>query len=278
MDTILVQLAQFRGDGAETTELGVFSVVPAGHMARGAGVEQVPLTTAAIIRDGRMRDVQHNQRTETIQTGDSLQVERRSFRFELVPAEYLLRVEARLGGVDRAARSTSLLALRRYGPDTLMLSDVVVANRLAPRDSAFTRWTDFFIEPSVGRFAPNAPVALLWEIYNLVPDSAGRARYSVELHITVRDVERRGFAARILGGLGDAVGLSARGDDEVSLVYDRAVTTEPGGRQVEYLTVDLESAPVATYVITLRVTDKLTQRVVEGRRQIAVTAAALPGR
>lgn len=278
MDTILVQLAQFRGDGAATTELGVFSVMPIGHMARGAGVEQLPLTTAAIIRDGRMRDVRRDQRRETIQAGDPLQVERRSFRFELAPAEYLLRVEAELGGVARAARSTSLLALRRYGPDSLMLSDVVVANRLAPHDSTYSRWTDFFVEPSVGRFAPDAPVALLWEIYNLAPDSTGRARYAVELRITVRDIERKGFAARILGGIGDAVGLSAKGDDEVSLVYDREVTTAPGGRQVEYLTVDLENAPVATYVITLRVTDKLTQQVAEARRQIAVTAAQLPAR
>jgi hypothetical protein len=159
-----------------------------------------------------------------------------------------------------------------------MLSDVVVANRLAPRDSAYSRWTDFLVEPSAGRFAPDAPVALLWEIYNLVPDSAGRARYAVELHITVRDIERKGFAARILGGIGDAVGLSAKGDDEVSLVYNREVTTPPGGRQVEYLTVDLENAPVATYVIMLRVTDKLTQQVAEARRQITVTAAQLPPR
>jgi len=278
MDTILVQLAQFRGDGAATTELGVFSVMPIGHMARGAGVEQVPLTTAAIVRDGRMRDVRRDQRRETIQTGDSLQVERRTFRFELVPAEYLLRVEAELGGVERAARSTSLLALRRYGPDSLMLSDLVVANRLAPHDSAYSRWTDFFVEPSVGRFAPDAPVALLWEIYNLAPDSTGRARYAVELRITVRDIERKGFAARILGGIGDAVGLSAKGDDEVSLVYNREVTTAPGGRQVEYLTVDLENAPIATYVITLRVTDKLTQQVAEARRQITVSAAQQPPR
>jgi GWxTD domain-containing protein len=278
MDTILVQLAQFRGDGAATTELGVFSVMPIGHMARGAGVQQASLTTAAIIRDGLMRDVRRDQRRETIRTGDSLQVERRTFRFELVPAEYLLRVEAELGAVDRAARSTSLLALRRYGTDSLMLSDVVVANRLAPHDSTYSRWTDFFVEPSVGRFAPNAPVALLWEIYNLVPDSTGRARYSVELHITVRDIERKGFAARILGGIGDAVGLTAKGDDEVSLVYNREVTTAPGGRQVEYLTVDLENAPVATYVIMLRVTDKLTQQVAEARRQITVTAATPPPR
>jgi GWxTD domain-containing protein len=278
MDTILVQLAQFRGDGAATTELGVFSVMPIGHMARGAGVEQAPLTTAAIIQDGLMREVRRDQRRETIRTGDSLQVERRTFRFELVPAEYLLRVEAELGAVDRAARSTSLLALRRYGPDSLMLSDVVVANRLAPHDSTYSRWTDFFVEPSVGRFAPNAPVALLWEIYNLVPDSTGRARYAVELHITVQSIERKGFAARILGGIGDAVGLSARGDDEVNLTYDREVTTAPAGRQVEYLTVDLENAPVATYVILLRVTDKLTRQVAESRRQITVTTAPLPPR
>jgi GWxTD domain-containing protein len=278
MDTVLVQFAQFRGDSAGTTDLGVFSMMPIGRMARGAGVRRLPLHTATIIRDGFMRNVRRIERNETVQTGDSLQIERRSFRFALPPAQYLMRVEAALGGVDRAARSTSLLALRHYGTDSLMLSDVIVANRLAPRDSSYARWTDFFVDPSSGRFAPNAPVGLLWEIYNLTPDSTGRAHYSVEVRFTVRDIERRSFAARILGGIGDAVGLSAKGDDEVSLVYDRAVEAVPGGRRVEYLTVDLEDAPVATYVITLRVTDKLTQRVVEARRQIAVTNATLPAR
>jgi hypothetical protein len=212
---------------------------------------------------------------ETIRTGDAGQVERRSFRFEMQPADYLLRVEARLPGIGRAGRSTSSLAIRSYGPDSLSMSDVLVADRVAPRDSAFTRWTDFFLQPSAGRFAPDDPVGLLWEIYNLAPDSLGIARYTVEVRFTVLNVERRGFAARILGGLGDVMGLSAQGDEQVALAYDRQAAVVQGGTQVEYLMVDLEDAPIADYGISIRIIDQVAQRAVEAVRRIAVTATPL---
>jgi GWxTD domain-containing protein len=275
MDTILVQFAQFRGEDTASTELGVFAFAPIGRMARGAATRDLQLETAALVRDGRMADVQSHRRDEMIRGGDSLQVERRSFRFEVEPSQYLLRVEARLPAVGRAARSTSALAVRAYGTDSLTLSDVLVADRVAPRDSNFTRWTDFLLSPSAGRFAPNDPVGLLWEIYNLTPDSLGIARYTVEVRFTVLNVERRGFAARILGGLGDAVGLSARGDEQVALAYDREAAVPAGGRQVEYLVVDLDDAPLADYGISVRVVDRGTGRTVETLRRIKVTNTPL---
>jgi GWxTD domain-containing protein len=275
LDTILVQFAQFRGEGTESTEFGVYAFMPIGRMARAATVDELELETAAVIRDARMRDVQRDRRVETIRTGDAGQVERRSFRFEMQPADYLLRVEARLPGIGRAGRSTSSLAIRSYGPDSLSMSDVLVADRVAPRDSAFTRWTDFFLQPSAGRFAPDDPVGLLWEIYNLTPDSLGIARYTVEVRFTVLNVERRGFAARILGGLGDVMGLSAQGDEQVALAYDRQAAVVPGGTQVEYLMVDLEDAPIADYGISIRIIDQVAQRAVEAVRRIAVTATPL---
>ncbi|MDH4351672.1 MAG: GWxTD domain-containing protein, partial [Gemmatimonadota bacterium] len=275
MDTILVQFAQFRGEGVESTELGVFAFMPIGRMARGVEAGDLQLETAAMVRDGRMADVQRDRRDETIQGGDSLQVERRSFRFEVQPQDYLLRVEARLPGAGRAARSTSSLSVRAYGTDTLALSDLLVAERVAPRDSTFDHWSDFFLLPSAGRFLPDDPVGLLWEIYNLVPDSLGIARYTVDVQFTVRNIERRNIAARILGGLGDAMGLSAQGDDQVSLAYDREVAIERGGRQVEYLMVELQGAPLAEYAITLRITDRISQRSAETLRRIVVTETPL---
>jgi hypothetical protein len=88
-------------------------------------------------------------------------------------------------------------------------------------------------------------------------------------------VERRNFAARILGGLGDAMGLSARGDDQVALAYDREAAVTPGGRQVEYLMIDLDGAPRAAYRVAVRVFDKVAQRSVEALRRIVVTETPL---
>jgi hypothetical protein len=278
MDTILVQVAQFRGEGAESTELGIYSFMPIGRMVRGAAVSQLDLTTAAIVRDARMRDVQRDLRQEQVRADDSLLIERRSFRFELVPDQYLLRLEARLPALERSARSTSPLLLRSYGTDSLMLSDVLVAEQVEPRDSGFARWRDFLLVPSAGRFTPDAPVGLLWEVYNLTPDSTGTARYTVDVRITVRNIERRGFAARILGGIGDAMGLTARGDDAVALSYDRQARARPGGTQVEYLSVELEDAPKAEYAIAITVTDQVSGAKQEALRRIVVTETPLGAR
>lgn len=269
LDTVLVQLAQFRGSTAETSQLAVFSFMPLGRMAEDAPTRELQLETAAVVKDGLMRDAARQVRTETI-VGDELQVERRSWRFEVWPGEYLLRVEANLPELERAARSTSPLRIHHFNRDSLLISDVIVARRTAPRDSAATRWSRFFIDPSLGRFLPDSPVALLWEVYNLEPDSTGLARYSVEVRITVEDIERSGFAARILGGIADAIGVSARGDDQVALVYDREVSAQAGGTQVEYITIDLEDAPKAIYRITVTVTDQVTDRSVSRSRRIEV--------
>jgi GWxTD domain-containing protein len=275
MDTILVQFDQFRGEDTSSTELGVFSFMPIGRMARGAPTKQLNLETVALLRDGRMQTVQRDHRTEVIQSRDSLQIERRSYRFEVEPKEYLLRVEARLPDIERAARSTSDLLIRPYGTDSLAISDLLVAHRVAPRDSAFKRWTDFFINPSVGRFVPNDSVGLLWETYNLKPDSSGIAHYTVDVRITIHSLERKGFAARIFGGLGDAVGLTGKGDDEVALTYDRNVPAERGGRQVDYLMVQLQDAPLAEYAVTLRITDHTANKSVQTIRRIVVASTPL---
>lgn len=273
LDTILVQFAQFRGDGTGTTQLAIFSFMPIGRMALTSSAVDLQLVSTAILKDLLMRDVIREDRDDTIRGGDSLQIERRSWRFEISPGNYLLRVEALLPALRQAARSSSVLNLRTYDTDSLMLSDVIVAERVAPRDSAYSRWTDFFIDPSAGLFEPNSPVALMWEVYNLVPDSAGIARYTVQLRITVEDVDRRGFAARILGGIADAVGLSARGDDQVALSYDREVAVAPGGNQVEYITLDLEDAPEATYSIAISVIDLFTGSSTSQLRRIHVTSS-----
>jgi len=269
-DTALVQLAQFRGDG-EWTTLAVFGFAPIGRMAQGAAVTEAELDAGVIVRDLRLRDVYRNVTTERIAIGDSQQVERRSWRLSLAPGEYLLRVEAAIPALQRRARSTSPLRIDSFPTDSLRLSTVIVAERVAPRDSTPARWSDFFLEPSIGHFYSGEPVALLWEMYNLEPDGAGVARYRVDLEISVKDLERGSIASRVIGGILDAVGLSARGDDQVTLSYEAQAPISPHGEKPEYVTVDLGNAIPATYAIILRITDLVSGQSVMQRRQFLVT-------
>jgi hypothetical protein len=279
MDTVDLQIAQFRPDSLLKTEVAVFGFMPIGRMTGTAAKLQMDLQTAAIVKDERMQDVLRQRQDARIQGGDSVQIERRTWRLPLAPRDYLLRVEARLPVLDRAARGATALNVRSFAGDTLLMSDLVLAGRLAPKDSIVRSWNDFFMEPSSGRFHPGDPVSLLWEVYNLRPDSAGVARYTVDVKVTVKEIERHGFKATVFGMIGDAVGLTARGDDAVSLSYNRQANVKPGGRQVEYLTLKLDNAPNATYDVAVAITDVVANRVViSGTRRLTVTPTVLDPR
>ncbi|MDH3496208.1 MAG: GWxTD domain-containing protein [Gemmatimonadota bacterium] len=257
LDTIAVQVAQFRGE-RDSTAIAVFGAIPLPRMLAAVPLRNPTLETGAVVTDDRGTELQQDRRDEVVRGRDTVGVVHRSWRLTLPPGGYLLRVEAHVPAATRGARSAAPLAVRGYPRDRLSVSDVLAAERVVPRDSAATRWTDFFIEPSGGRFAPGAPVGLLWEIYNLQPDSLGFARYTVELRFTVEAIERRTFLARIVGGIGDATGLSALGDDRIALRWDREVRVTPERANTEHVTVDLRDAPQGRYGIEVVVTDHRT--------------------
>ncbi|MDH5196911.1 MAG: hypothetical protein OEY20_06635, partial [Gemmatimonadota bacterium] len=171
---------------------------------------------------------------------------------------------------DRGARGMETLTVRDYPTGAVALSDVLAAGRIQPRDSLARRWSDFFIEPNGGRFVPGDSVALLWEIYDLAADSNGLAHFDVQLRLTVDAIERRSFAAQIVGGVSDAMGLSAVGDDQVALDYDRRAAVGPNGTVVEFVTVELRDAPEGRYTIEVLVRDRLTGAMARRERVMLV--------
>jgi GWxTD domain-containing protein len=268
-DTIFAQVAQFRAANIGTT-VAVFGFVPVGRLLQGGDVQATDLEAGAIVKDGFMRDVARRTATERVTVGDSNHLETRTWRLDLVPGEYLLRLEAREGSAGKAARSITALNVRGYGGGPLSLSDVVVADRVQPRMANPQRWTDFLIDPSVGRFSPGAPLSILWESYNLRPDSAGFAHYRITVTITAREVRRANLAARIIGGIRDAVGLSARGDS-ISLSFEREADVRGRLAVPEYLDVVLGDSPDGFYDLALTVTDRQSGESVTRRRQFVIT-------
>lgn len=275
MDTIATQVAQFAGPAGSTT-LAVFGFVPVGRMLRGVDLRNADFEIGAIVKDQRMRDVTRRVLRERVTVADSLQLETRSWRLDLSPSEYLLRLEARESATQRAARALAQVGVEEFGPGNLKLSDVVMADRVEPRDSAPRRWTDYLIDPNVGVFRVGAPVALLWETYNLRADSAGVARFRVEVRVSVRAIERRMFLARFFGGLGDAMGATPMGDAQVSLTYERAVPLGDRGAFPQNLRIELVGAPRGTYSLELAVTDLLSGQAAKRRRQFIVTGRPEP--
>jgi len=270
LDTILVQPSQFRGRG-DTTAIVVFGAIPLARLADGSSIADMRITTGAIVTDSLGRELQRDRREETVRDPGPDGVIDRSWRLALPAGNYVLRSEAQVPVLDRGARGVELLAVRRFPTDTLALSDVMAASRVAPRDSLASRWTDYFIEPNGGRFLPGASVGLLWEVYNLATDSAGTAQYDVELRITVDAIERRTFLAQIIGGIADATGISAVGDDRVSLNWSQSTTPGPDGVVTEHVMVELRDAPEGRYTVSITVGDRTTGAVATSERTILVS-------
>jgi GWxTD domain-containing protein len=269
LDTVLVQVAQFRGT-EDTTAVVIFGAIPLTRLTEGSGISGLEFTTGAVVTDSIGTVLQRDRRAEVVYD-DPDGVVHRSWRLNLPQGLYLLRAEAHLPVLDRGARAMEPLEVRGYPSGLLALSDVLAASRLQPRDSLARRWRDFLIEPNGGRFLPGDSVALLWEIYDLVPDTSGLVHFDVQLRITVDAIERRGFAARIVGGVGDAMGLTGEGDDRVALDYDRHVPVGPDGAVAEYVTVELRDAPEGRYTVGVTVRDRATGAVATRERVILVS-------
>jgi GWxTD domain-containing protein len=271
LDTVLVQTARFRGP-ADSIAMMIVGAIPLRRMADSVAVRALPLRTGALIADSAGRTLEQDRRDETVTGIDAQELHYRSFRLTLQPGDYLLRVEAHLPSIDRAARGMAPVPVAAIPRDTLALSDVLLARSVTPRDSASTRWDEFLIEPNAGRFAPGDPVGLLWEIYNLTPDSTGTTRYQVQLWISVESIDRSGvgWLAALVGGLADKVGLTAAYDDRVSIDFTQEQPATPAAARVEHLTVELRDAPLGRYELQVLVRDLVTGQESQARRSFTI--------
>jgi hypothetical protein len=76
--------------------------------------------------------------------------------------------------------------------------------------------------------------------------------------------------AQIIGGVGDALGLTAVYDDRVSLGYQQARPATAGGARAEHLMIDLRDAPRGRYLAELIVRDLLTGREATASRTFTI--------
>jgi GWxTD domain-containing protein len=272
LDTILVQAARFRGRGDSLAVL-VMGAIPLRRMTDSVALRDMPLITGALVADPMGRELARDRQPTTVTGTEAGELQYRSFRLHLAPGDYLLRVEAHLPAIDRGARGMQSLPVPAIGRAGLALSDVLVAERVVPRDSTARRWDDFLIEPNAARFEPGEPVGLLWEIYQLTPDSTGATRYDVSLVITVEAIDRSraSWFARLLGDVGDRMGVTAVDDDRVSLTYRREHPVS-AAEQVEHLIVELRDAPMGRYRLEVVVTDLVSGQSAAATRTFAIGA------
>jgi GWxTD domain-containing protein len=265
MDTVPVQVVRFRGP-ADSIDVALFAHVPVRRLLRDLDLTSSTVDVALTLYRGAMRVVERDSARQSVSLRAPDAVERRSWRRRLAPGEWGYRIEAQQaegGAAARALGSVRLTTGRGFG-----MSDVLVADRVTPRADTAARWTDLLIEPSAGVLQPGQEIGVAWETYGLA-ERQGQMRYGVELVLTTLELERgTGLRARIIGGVADLVGLSAEGQDQVSLSFER--TRPLSAVALDYLTLDLVDAPPGRYRLTVEVRDLLTNREVFSSRELVI--------
>jgi hypothetical protein len=276
LDTVLVQVSRFRADAADSSDVVVFAHVPIERMARGIDIASGPVETRFLAVDTRGHVVSDQRSTEVVRFARPDAASRRTFRTRIGAGALAYRVESWQETAGRAARalaSTTPLPARGFGT-----SDLLVADRVVPRDSANAgRWTDLRLLPSVGVLRVGQPFGVAWETYDLAARE-GQARYEVSLELLLVDIDRsflprpdmtdaelatarlRNVVARVLGGLGDIVGTTAEGDARIALRYTRARGAAGATLPVtlDWLSLELGDAPRGRYELALTVRDLAT--------------------
>jgi GWxTD domain-containing protein len=273
LDSVPVQVASFRHPSDSTrTELVFFAGLPLSRMAEGVDLREGPIETGLFVTDPLERAVITQRRDERVRFGAEQFFERRTFTAAVPPGDYRFRVETRQPTTNRAARGAGPLAVDAFDRSTLKLSDVVLADQVGRRVETPAGRSDFLIDPNPAmRFAPGEAVHLYWEIYNLTADSTGTVQYTAEVVFRIQSLERGGVVARALGPVFDAMGLTAQGDEPVTLRYD--VSEVEGGRDriPAWVAVDLLEAPAGIYVVELGITDRVSGQTAVRRRSFTVT-------
>jgi GWxTD domain-containing protein len=277
IDSIGVQVARFRAEQPEAVDVSIFADLPTAAMLRDTDVREASLETGFFLTDMRRRTLVADRDTAIVRLTDDRPdaVSSRSWRRTMAPGEYLYRVEARQPISGRNARGLAALSVAPFNAGAHELSDILVARHIGLKSGGDkpTSRDDLLILPA-GRltFAPGDTIFLYWESYGLVPDSNGIGRARIDLALRVDQLHRQTGIEVFLGSIGDAIGITAKGDDRVSLTYDRSINAGAMDRAPDYLALGLGSAPPGTYTLEITVTDLVASVSATRQRVLQVRA------
>ena len=248
IDSLPLVAAQFRGDRPGLVTVAIFGEAPALAWTADSIAILGAADTARSVRAGRVL------RTYRGPLGVLGTV-------DLPPGPATVRVEAL--GRDGALRGALPVRLRAPVDSGVDISDLLLGRMVATPSNA-ARWTDLEIHP-VRDTVPGDALALVWESYALAPDSTGTVTYDVELRVEATALARRGIFARVIGGIGDVLGLTLEGDEVAIITYRRTVPARSDGAYVDAVTMDVSTLPPGRYVFAVRVTDATARTAVATR-------------
>ncbi len=279
-----MQLARFRGYTPQQAAVEVHCELPLEMLSRGMDLETGEFKSGIFLRNVKGQEIKRQVKTQILKYTDAPHTNGyRSWRV-LLPAEgrITFAVETRDEVSWRAAVARDTLRSTFFPEDSLSLSDILLADNILPLAKEPKRRSEFDIWPNPAReYARDQRLFMYYEIYGLEPDDEGFGSYDASLRVTIKALNREGtiFGDTLLGGgnplsiiarLADLWGFTAVGDDAVELRFSREVDLKGLDRLTEYHRLDLPEAPPGDYEITLKLWDRLAERLVSRTRKFVI--------
>lgn len=255
MHAIAEQPVRFRGSKPGTVRVEVHAALPIDSLGAAPGQA---IETGIFIFDRNLDPLWEKRQTVAPEAVSEVM----AYVWEAPPGRYLYGVEARTEGPDSvarpAARARSWIETLAFPPGELSVSDLLVAKVVEPLvvDAAERRDFHIVANPSL-TFAPEEPVSIYFEIYNLLPDDEQYASYELELVVTVEEIERKGPAlSKVLGELADLWGLTREGTEAIQLRFHREARVLARDMIPEYFRLQIPRSPTGRYGLRLTVVDR----------------------
>jgi hypothetical protein len=137
------------------------------------------------------------------------------------------------------------------------VSDILVANKVEPlvEEPLLRHEFDIDVEPTL-TFGGGQPLALYFELYNLVPDAEQFASYELEMVVYLDEIFRAGGLRQLTGAVADAFGLSEEGSRPVELRFDKEERVVARDMIPEYFSLTLDDPTPGQYTLELRILDR----------------------
>ena len=170
--------------------------------------------------------------------------------FNLQPGDYFMAVKVRDLKSKRTQVIRDSLRVEGYEGDTLRISGIEIARRIAPttEEGKFVKQGLEVIPMPSLTFKRNKDVFLYFEVYNLTRDPQGRTHYQVDY--TTRKLEG-GIGHLVMSGLGRLIGRRKK-ENEITVSYElRGEATQ----EIIHTALDLRKGKKGDHTLRVTVTD-----------------------
>ncbi len=270
IDSIATQIARFRA-ARGLVDLAIATRLPTQTMVTSTGFRTDARSDFWLLAGG-LREV---LRDSLAPAPDGV-----TLRKQMVPPDaYAYRTEVTIDGGNRAARSTGGVIAADdprsgFTLDGFGMSDVLITASVAGDSRTAAGWRDLVIHPHAGAVGAGGEIGIVWESYGLHQDK-GTARYAVAIELSRRILPRgplpRGNIRATISGA-----RTYRRPDQSFFEVERV-----GPHRdviVDHLTLRLGTTPPGEYLLTVRITDRVTNRAIGRSQQLVIAPPPSPPR